>query len=287
VKLSFGAAKSVTDWFKSEYALSHHRLGIVGAMNQWINSGRSIPSKDSFGNKSISCIDAANIARGKKYVVGTLPSSVDEVTKKALSILEKSHQSGPILEIGGANSTLVTDFLKKNREVILLEPSKPALLALIDRIQDEYLIENAAKRLKIVPKKMEEYKFSTKVDLIVAQSSYPYADPSKFLTVWQKACGSLSQNGLISGNFFLYPEYGDKEVQNALEFSFRFYLGAWLINDFVAKELFFSSNLELLHYEIKEDQDSIEFVAKKREERIYVRREIGIKPFGPTPSLHK
>lgn len=287
MKLGFGVAKSVTDWFKSEYQVSHHRLGVVGAMNHWINSGRSIPCKDSFGNMNISSIDAANIARGKRYVAGTLPSSVDEVTKKAVTLLENSHCNGPILEIGGANSVLVTDFLRKNREIILIEPSKLALFALVNRIQDEYLIENAARQLKIVPKKMEEYNFSTKVDLIVAQSSYPYSDPSKFLFVWQKACESLSQNGVISGNFFLYPEQRDDELQNALEFGYRFYLGTWLINDFVAKELFFSSNLDLLHYEIKEDQDSIEFVAKKREHRIYVRREIGIRPFGPTPSLHK
>lgn len=256
--------KLLDEWFAAEYVKGRHAAGKIASANHWIQSGKSFPYRGDMNDEWNRRLNVAKLVRDNKKPEYCVPSDILEMSRIALDLLEKVGSSHPVVEVGGGNSSIVIELLKKNRKVTLVEPGARNVFLLADRIHELGLDRVAINLMNPVNKEMEDYPFSEKCTLIIAQNSLPYCNPSRFLAVWQRMCDSLEKGGMIAGNFFCHPKEPPDVEDLMVELYYRLSLGTWSINDRVAKALFESTGLSPIHYRTTgEIAPSLEFVARK------------------------
>lgn len=267
----------ISEHFLKEASKACHSNAKLAWMNRYIQQGGSIPRKDETKEPlNISAILREN--RTKKMETYSLnPSRIDEVSQKTLKwIEEKKTPPGIAIDLGGGNSTLALMLLKKNWEVIVVDPSERGLHLLSMRAHALGLGSIAQTNLFLTAKKMEDYTFPSNIDFISAQDSLPYCDASKLVSVWDKIHHSLTGGGYFSGNFFNSCSYEKPVSDSDVEFSqilddnnpdpakeiiTRVELGAWMGSPSLTNSLLKNSGYKIDYLAL--GNTTIDFIGRK------------------------
>lgn len=140
--------------------------------------------------------------------------------------LQKAIQTdkGVALDIGCGNSESAIYLLQKGWTVICLDYSQEALTVMEKRatqINQEWLKTN---QLMLTCSTIEDYRWPTKIDLVLASSALPYFDPLKIKAVMTNIYQNLNSGGHFIGNFF-----ASKYVGSAMDVTRE--MGAWFVSD--------------------------------------------------------
>jgi SAM-dependent methyltransferase len=160
------------------------------------------------------------------------PSPPNEQLPRILNTFEKEEvKPGLAVDLGCGNSTSTLCLLERGWKVIAVDCTNAALEHLKKRVNHVNKGWLTHKRLILVHCRMEDFKFPKNVQMIIANDSLNYCDPSKLIHVWRKCHSSLAKGGRVVGNFFVTPSnpmaeqlgrqlmggwYSDKGVVDAL-----------------------------------------------------------------------
>ncbi len=136
----------------------------------------------------------------------------------------EDHHAKHALVIGRINDMAILYLLKGEWQVTVVDPSRNALNKLQQQCSQAHpstLINN----LSLVHQSVEDYKFPSQFEFILAFESFSYCNPLQFKTIWTRAHDALSKGGIITGNFRLRP------ATSAEENTERAVKGAWYITE--------------------------------------------------------
>lgn len=274
-KLRHYNKQEISNYFLKEASKACPASSKLAWMGQYIQKGGTIPGKDQSKKPlNISAILRENRTE-KMQRYSLQPSTIDEVSQKALKCLEaKKTSPGIAIDLGGGNSTLALTLLQKKWKVIVVDPSEKGLYLLRLRAELQGLGSIARSNLSLIPQKMEEFTFPSNVDFISAQASLPYCDAAKVVSVWDKIHHSLTNGGYFAADFFnscsdkdsnsdteLAQILDDDTPDSCKEIVVRAELGAWMTSPSIACSLLKNSPYNVDYFSL--DSTSIEFIGRK------------------------
>ena len=174
--------QQITSYLASEHAKWCPPNKKIEWMNNWIQNGGSIPSKDDYEDGALKDLklDVATSLRQKSGAhwneAGKEPSGISNLSKRALTAIEKESTPSKktLIDLGGSNSNLALWLLHKDWKVTVVDPSEVALHSLQMRAYQHGLRSLAEKNLTLACQGMETFTFPSNVSLITAQASLPY-----------------------------------------------------------------------------------------------------------------
>lgn len=132
----------------------------------------------------------------------------------------KATETGKLAyDLGCGNGATTMFLLKKGWRVIAIDTSQ-ICLDLVETESKRAGIDQA--KLRAIKGNVEEYAFTEKADLIVANDILPYIHPQKVKSLWDKIQNALEKDGDLFGTLF---ERGGMSEQ-ALKM-----LGAWFVDN--------------------------------------------------------
>jgi SAM-dependent methyltransferase len=110
--------------------------------------------------------------------------------------------NGSAIDVGAGIGSETVLLLQRNYTVTAIETNKCARKCLLENVVAQ--CKDKSSSLTLVDSPMEEYDFPNRVDLILANNSLPFCDPTKFQNLWNRMINGLLPGGIIYATF--YPE---------------------------------------------------------------------------------
>jgi hypothetical protein len=114
--------------------------------------------------------------------------------------------TGRAIDIGAGNGADTVYLLKKNFTVTAIETNERARNYLMQNVEAQ--CKDKLSSLTLVDKSMEEYEFPDRAKIILASSSLPFCDPTKFQRLWNRMVHCLEPSGVIYATFFTQKQKG-------------------------------------------------------------------------------
>lgn len=191
------------------------------------------------------------------------PSRISQQLENSLiKFQEEGIKPGIAVDLGCGNSSSTIYLLQRGWKVIAVDSSKKVLENLHKRANEQGSNWITDGQLTLVCQKIETYEFPQNIQIIVANDSLPYCDPTKVKYVWDRAYISLAKGGRIIGNFFPDP------MNTLVEEIQRTLMGGWFTDKAVVNALLDETGYQkevcaYNKYWFQSDPRCIEFVGRK------------------------
>jgi SAM-dependent methyltransferase len=120
-------------------------------------------------------------------------------------------ESGVAIDLGCGSGGMSLHLSNLGWKVIAVDNNETALRVLQTTFDNFKRNANPRGSAECVHSSIEDYEFPKNIRLILAKDSLCYCDPSKLVTVWNRAFNALENGGRIVGDFFPQPYYQDVE----------------------------------------------------------------------------